>query len=83
MTLICVNISVQCRMCMSAIKNLDFSQFSAFFLIHFRHLGLIISVISDGVGVTLSVLRARALVIIVTVILIPFYFMQLKKKKKG
>lgn len=37
-------------------KNLNFSELGAFLLIHFRHLGFHIRVVSDGVGVALIIL---------------------------
>lgn len=53
------------------VMYLYLSELGAFLLIHFRHLGLNIRVISDGVEVALIIFGARAPVIIITVVVIP------------
>jgi len=52
-------------------KYLYFSELCAFLLIHFRHFDLDIRVLSDGVGVALVIIGARASVLIIAVLLIP------------
>lgn len=52
------------------VKYLDLSELGSLLLIHFRHLGLDIRIISDGIGVALIIVRARAPVFIITVLLV-------------
>lgn len=61
------------------VKYLYLSELGAFLLIHFRHLGFSIRVISDGVEVAL-IFWARAPVIIITVLVIPLELEAVYKK---